>query len=449
MKEKGLIVDYIVVGGGISGLAALHRVQQRDHNALLLEAAPYCGGLVRSSYQEGYLVETGPNAYLKSYLCTHQLIEDMKLDDEVIFNIPGADNRYVYRNSVLHPIPTGPISFFKTPLFSLKAKLRLLLEPFVSRAKSEEESVYHFAKRRFGEEVSTTVLDAMVSGICAGNFRKLDIFSLFPKIGLIERKFRSFLLFLILFKFKSQESDKNKKNVTFRTLKRGMGSLTQRLQERYQDLIKLDLPVISVEKIDGDLFRVSTAAESFLSKKVIMAAPANVATKILSSGFASLARELAKIEYASITTCLLGFKKEQIQHPMDGFGFLIPRNQKVRILGGLFSSGLFEGRCQDGMASIKVYIGGAHDGEIQQIDEDQIKKVILEEVSTVLNISGQPVFCKINKIDSAIPQLNLGHQKIKAAIYQQLSQIDGLSLTGNYLEGVSVNEAIRSSESID
>ncbi len=440
-----MVYDTIVIGGGLAGLSALHRLKSENKNALLLESDSRCGGLVKSSIEHGYLVETGPTAYLKGYKDTTKFVEEIGLSDDVRFNIPGADSRYVFRGEGIHPIPEGPISFLKTPLFPFKAKLRMMIEPFIGKAKGNEESVYEFGTRRFGEDVSSTVMDAMVSGVCAGDFKKLDIFSLFPKIGLIEQKFRSFLFFLLLFKLKSRDKNKNRETVTFRSFDKGMGAIAEAAEAKYLDSIVCNSAVTSIQR-QGDEYLIIAGENQFRSKSIVLATPANIAAKLLESIYPDLSSELSKIPYASISTCLLGYRIDQIKHPMNGFGFLIPRNQGKRILGGLFASGLFEKRCPQGHASIKVYIGGAHDSAIQDESDEDIKEIITSELAPILGITGTPDYFHVNKINSAIPQYNLGHQAIKDAIYNQLTDIPTLHLAGNYLEGISVNEAIRSSE---
>lgn len=441
--------DYIVIGGGVAGMASLHRLRTKldKSNVLLLEKDNKCGGLVKSSFKEDFLVETGPNAYLKGYKHTKAFVEELGLQDQVIYNTPGADNRFVFRNNSIHKIPEGPFAFFSSKLFTLRAKLRLLIEPFKSSCKSDEESVYEFGRRRFGKEISETVMDAMVSGICAGDFRKLDVFSLFPKIGLIEKKFKSFLLFLVLFKFKSTEKNTDNKSVTFRSLKNGMGTISDAAHKKYSDYVKTDTEVESITKYD-DNYLIKTNQGMFLTKKIVFACPANIASILLKTAHSKLADDLASIPYSSIVTCLLAYNSKSVAHPLNGFGFLVPRNQNRRILGGLFSSGLFENRAPSGYKSIKVYIGGAHDIEILEKNDSEIKAIISDELSPMLGISSEPEFCKISKIKNAIPQFNIGHREIKKSIYNELKQHPNIFLTGNYLEGISVNEAIKSSESI-
>ncbi|MBF0312793.1 MAG: protoporphyrinogen oxidase [Oligoflexia bacterium] len=447
MTTENQNFDSIIIGGGVAGLSALETLNKMQHNVLLLEKAERCGGLVNSDFDQDFLLETGPVAFLKSYKHTTEFIEKIGLSEEVITNVPGNDKRYIYRNGELHALPEGPLAFFKSKLFSAKAKLRLCLEPFSPRPNQSEESVYEFGKRRFGEEVANIALDSMVSGVAAGDFKKIDVNSLFPKIATIENKFKSFLLFLLLFKIKSTEKSKDNKSVTFRTLKKGMGAIARHMEQRHNKHIRFSCEALSITKNNG-YYTIQTCEGDFTAKNIVLATPAFVAGKLLANIDGNLSVLLQKIPYGSITTCLMGYPKESIQHTMDGFGFLIPRNQKVRILGGLFSSNLFPDRAGHNHTAIKVYIGGAHDEDIQNVSDQKIVEIVHEELSRILKISSCPIYSHVNKIENAIPQYHLGHQSIKKSIYQALAKHPDIFLLGNYLEGISVNESIKSAENL-
>lgn len=436
--------DVIIVGGGISGIAALHRVK-RDfphQTVLLIEKEDHLGGLVRSSFEQGYLLETGPTAYLKNYQFTMQLVDELGLADQVIYNRPGADHRYIYRQGQIHPLPENPFSFLFSPLLSTKGKLRVLLEPFIGRGKKKEETVYHFAKRRFGKEVASTIMDAFVSGVCAGDVKRLDIHSLFPRIAQVEKKVRSFLLFLMIFKLKTLDQSANSAQVTFRSLKRGMGQIGEAAEELYPQNILLSTKVVGIGR-EGYDYLIHTGQGTFVASNLIMATAANVAAPLLKSIHPKISHHLAAIPYSPIITCQMGFKRSQITHPLDGFGFLIPRHLGVRILGGLFASGLFEGRAPQEDSSLKVYIGGTHDPEVLEFSDEQLYSLIEEELRPILGIEGSPSFKHVKRIKSAIPQYHLGHQRIVQALQGELKDAPHLQLIGNYLTGISVNEAVK------
>ena len=193
------LYDYVIVGGGIAGLSSLHILAKQKKNVLLLEQAEEVGGLLKTSKQDGYLLENGPTSFLKGYKETISLIHEMGLASEIVGNYSQASKRYIYKNGAIHSIPENPFAFFCTSLFSFKAKLRLLIEPFSAKAQKSYETVRQFGYRRLGKEATDIVMDAMISGICAGDIDQIDMHSLFPKISLVERKFKSLLLFFAIF----------------------------------------------------------------------------------------------------------------------------------------------------------------------------------------------------------------------------------------------------------
>ncbi len=441
------IYEYIIIGGGIAGLAALARVKKTTNSVLLLESDSKCGGLIKSKKEKGYLLETGPSAFLKSYTHTMDLIKEYGLLDQVIMNRPYASKRYLYKDSAIHPIPENPFSFMKTPLFSAKAKMRLMAEPLILRGKKQEESIYDFGQRRFGTEITETVLDAMISGICAGDIKKLDIHSMFPRLTNIERTYRSLLLFLMKFKKDNVTETKSGEKTLFATIESGLGLLAETIVKQCHENVLTQKQVTQIEK-SNSLYRIHSGAEIFYCENLIMATPAYVSAELLQGVSLELASILKSIEYVPMITVGAGYRRTQVKHLLDGFGYLVPRNQHKRVLGALFASGLFPGRSPVSKELLKIYIGGAHDKEVLSLSDQEILEYIKKEVHPVLKIDGDFDFVKINRIKNAIPQYNLGHQEKRLKIRNILAHDNSLFLVGNYLDGVSVNDSIKSSEII-
>jgi 1,4-alpha-glucan branching enzyme len=443
--------DTIIVGGGIGGLSALEKVFEKKSSVILFEKEKDVGGLVKSHYEDGYLTEEGPNSFLKSYTHTLDLIKKIGLEDEVLENDPESSNRFVYRNREIHKVPEGPLAFLNSKLFTWSAKFRLLFEPFVPKGKKDEETIREFGYRRFGKEITETVLDAMVSGICVGDIGKLDIHSLFPKIGTIEKKFKSFLFFLLVFKWKMAErgkKKKGKKRTVFYSMKKGMGQISQTIYERHKDKISLNSSVLKISKV-FDQYTIETDKGTFFANNLIMATPAHITSDLIKTVDPILSSELKKINYPDVVTVALGFNETNVKHSMKGFGFLAPRNQNIKTLGAFFSSSLFPGRAPEKYKSLKVYLGGVHDLSCIKRKDKEILATIEKEVYPTLGIKGKPDFYKIKRISKAIPQFDVGHQHLKSRIYGRLKKHNNLFLVGNYLEGISVNEVIKSSENLN
>ena len=195
------VYDFIIIGGGIAGLSALNRIKKNNKTVLCLEAQKECGGFVKSWNEKGYTLDYGPTVFLKSYEETFKLVKDIGLEKEIIFNSSEATKRFLCRKKRLVSVPENPFELLKTRLISNFSKLRLFCEPFVGKYNGDGiETIKEFSRRRFGKEISEFVMDAMVSGICAGDISKLEAGALFPRLLEIEKKYRSFLLYLLKYK---------------------------------------------------------------------------------------------------------------------------------------------------------------------------------------------------------------------------------------------------------
>ena len=252
-------------------------LKKKNFKVILLEKSARCGGLVQSATDRNHLLEIGPNAFLKSYKNTYDFICEVGLADQIISNRPEAYHRYIFRNGKIHPLPEDPISFFKSDLLSFAAKCRLFLEPFVLKGPSEE-SIKDFGNRRFGQEVTEVILDAMVKGICTGDISQLDINSMFPKLKDIEKNYRSLLLFLLFFKKRNVQKTNDGKKTFFLSLKKGMGDLSHHVHNKYRAEIQTECLVTQISKEDAG-YQVYTEKGIFYAKEVVLATRAMEAAK--------------------------------------------------------------------------------------------------------------------------------------------------------------------------
>ena len=434
--------DVVIVGGGIGGLGVLHYLKRKNLKVTLLEKSDKCGGLVQSSIDQNHLLEVGPNAFLKSYKNTYDFVSEVGLADQIIGNLPEAYHRYIYRNGKIHPLPEDPVSFFKSGLLSTTAKLRLFLEPFVLRGKAEE-SIRDFGNRRFGKEVTSVILDAMVKGICTGDISKLDINSMFPKLKDIEKKYRSLLLFLLFFKKRNVQKTSDGKKTLFLSLKNGMGDLARHVSNQYRTDIQTECPVGHIIREDM-VYKVYTPNDVLYSKKVVLATKAMEAASIIKNMYPDYANILNQIPYANVITVTLSWKTESVMHPLDGFGFLSSSTERLNILGALFSSSLFPNRTPDSEKMIKVYLGGPQKDDVLQLSDQKIIDLVVNEIKPILQVRDDKYqYVKLRRIENAIPLFNMGHRKIKEALTEQAGKHQGVYLVGNYLDGISVDATLK------
>ena len=339
-------VDAAVVGAGISGLVVAHRLKQTGHTVVCLDPnSP--GGVISSRFEGGFLTERGPNSTLETCPEITKLIAELDLGSERIYASDRAKRRFILRRKRLYDLPMSPISFLSTGLFSMRAKARLALEPFIGKGKPGE-SLADFVKRRLGQEFLDYAINPFVAGVYAGNPHLLSVAAGFPKLYALERDYGGLIMGALRgARARKKRAEVAKDRARMLSFKRGMGALPERLGAMLgADWI--EDRVISLARNPGG-YRLQTAGEKALHARVlVLAVPAMTAANLLDDLDLDAANALREIHYPPVTSVALGFKREQVAHTLDGFGFLVPEKEKRMILGSLFSSGLFPGRAPEG-----------------------------------------------------------------------------------------------------
>jgi oxygen-dependent protoporphyrinogen oxidase len=451
-------MDALVIGAGISGLAAAFRLRRGGLQVTVLEASPHLGGAIATHTEGSWRFELGPNTVVEKVGGEGgeggigQLIAEAGLDGERITASPAARRRYLWKDGRLQPLPGGPGGFLGTPLFSLRAKLRLLREPWVGRPPGEpEESIATFVRRRLGQEFLDSAVGPFVSGVYAGDPERLSVRWAVPKIAGLEREHGSLIRgALARRKVSAAAGGGGRGNggsggkpakggmLSFRA---GLSELPRRLGREIGD-VRTGVAARQVLAIE-DGFRVETDAGPLLARRVILAVPADVAARLLETATGGRSLALGEIPYAPVAVVALGYRREDVAHPLDGFGYLVPRTEGKRTLGCLFPSTIFPDRAPHGHVALSAFTGGRTDPEIVAWDEDRIAASVETEVGEALGIRNRPVFRLVRRWPRAIPQYEIGHGRfvdLARAIEQDLP---GLRIGGNFLAGVSVPDCIR------
>ncbi|RMD52137.1 MAG: protoporphyrinogen oxidase, partial [Nitrospirae bacterium] len=246
------IVDVIVVGSGISGLSTAHFLIKKGYKVLIIEKDEHIGGVIKTDRIDGFLVEYGPNSTLDTTPILHLLFKDIGVEDDVVYANPLAKNRYIVRNKRLQPVPTGLLSFLKTPLFSKSAKMRILKEPFIPPSKKEDESLSEFVIRRLGREFLDYAIDPFVAGVYAGLPQELSVKSAFPKLYNLEKKYGSLIKGAILgYWQRRKQKERSKQSAPMLSFRYGMQTLTDAIANRLKDRIKKGVDISSIGYRDG------------------------------------------------------------------------------------------------------------------------------------------------------------------------------------------------------
>jgi oxygen-dependent protoporphyrinogen oxidase len=438
-----------IIGGGITGLTAAYRLKQLGVNVALYEASPRVGGAVQSIRRDGYLAEFGPNTIVETSPLITSLISDLDLDTRKLYAGEKAKKRFIVRGKIPVALPASPPAFLSSPLFSFRAKLRLLQEPFIAKApKDNEESVAEFVRRRLGGEFLDYAIDPFVSGVYAGDPEKLSVVHAFPKLYALEQKYGSLIKGQIKGKReRSKRVEVAKDRARMFSFDDGLQVLIDTLFQELQSEIKLNTPVSRIEQTSGGwniYYNDSGTEYSITHSALILTAPAYKLADLKHTIEGVDLSPLKEISYPPVTSLALGFKRTDVAHPLDGFGMLIPRKENFHILGTLFSSTLFPGRAPKDHVLLTSYIGGARQPEFAAASENEQIEFVLKDLRTLLGVRGEPTFVHRTYFPKAIPQYNIGYGKYKLVMDSFEAKAPTLHFAGNFRNGISLGDCITS-----
>jgi len=434
------IRDVVVVGAGISGLTAAFHMVRGGLDVAVVEAADRVGGAIRTLREGPWLSEQGPNTVLESRPAISRLIHESGLDDHKVVAGGSSKRRYLFKDGRLQALPSGPAGFVTTPLFPLSAKLRLLREPWIRKAPADrEESIAQFVRRRLGTSLLDYAVGPFVSGVYAGDPERLSVRWAVSRIYALERDHGS-LIRGALAKRKGPQPGGG-----MISMDRGLDTLPRHLAEVVGD-VRTGCPCHAVRSEEG-VFRIETEAGEIRAREAIVAVPADAQARLLETLTGGRSRAFAEIPYAPVTVASYGFRREDVAHPLDGFGFLVPRKEAqrgaIRILGCLFPSSLFPGRAPEGHVTITAFAGGRTDPGAVELADDALHDLMLGDLDHALGLGAEPVFRDLSRWPRAIPQYEVGHGRFVDLAHGIEREIPGLHLCGNFVGGVSVPDCIQ------
>lgn len=441
----------VILGAGISGLTTAYWLHKSGIDFTILEAKEEPGGAMETSRKEDFLVDFGPNSGLETTPLISQIAKEIGLADEMVYANENSNKRYILRENELHALPMSPPAFFRSRLFSLKGKVRLMAEPFIG--KSEDgyyQSIAEFVQRRLGKEFLDYAIDPFVSGVSAGDPYKLSVKSAFPKLYRLEELYGGLIKGMIKgAKERKRSKEQSKQNARMFSFVNGMQSFPKKISSLFPDKIFYNCSIKKISKsADGYLVEYSGngTAKTLECGILISTIPAyDLADHVLQLDEA-LSKHLSDIFYPSVMVLYLGFLKSQIARPLDGFGYLIPSKEKRNYLGAIWSSTIFPNRALEEKASFTLFVGGAKRADLFNLDKSTLIDLVIKEFSRDMNISGAPVY-KAEKIwDKAIPQYNIGYVEHENYFAKFEKENPGFILSGNYRGGIAVGDCVKNSE---
>jgi protoporphyrinogen/coproporphyrinogen III oxidase len=438
------VKNVCIIGGGISGLCAAYRLKKQGAQVTLVEKNSEVGGNIKSEKVDGFLIEHGPNTALATPEL-YQLIKELGLVADVATANGSAKKRYIVKNGTLALLPAGIKEFVTNRTFSVAAKLRVLREPFVTSKAPTDESISEFFTRRFGSEIVDYAVDPFISGIFAGDPARLSINHAFSRVFELEKTHGS-IIRGALFGRKGKKPATPKEFKGSISFKNGMQTIVNRLERELGSSVQTSIEVVSLAKTPDGKFKVESTSKRLdkeVFDSVVLCTPAYVTAKIIEGLDEELAHRLYEIYYPPIAVVFTPFRCRDVKFDLDGFGVLLPSREKRQILGCLWTSSVFKNRAPDGFHLLTTFIGGVRDADSAMKTENAIAKIAIDELMSLLGITGEPVFTRVKKWPRAIPQYSIGYEKVLAAIENFKISNPGILFCSNYYKGISVGDCVK------
>jgi oxygen-dependent protoporphyrinogen oxidase len=445
--------DVVIVGGGITGLAAAYRLQRlAPHlDVVLMEASSHLGGKIGTEQFDGFLLEWGPDCFLSRKPRGIGLCQELGLTTELVGRNPRYAQTFVLRHGRLHRLPQGLTGMIPTnlealthnTLLSAAAHSRLAQEPAIPPAPAHgDESVAHFIARRLGTEILENLVEPLMAGIYAGQADQLSLAATFPHLRQLELEHGSLLQGLM----KQRPAANGTDYPPFVSFAAGMRRLVERLVEELNEVtICRETAVTNITKMVNGYQLSVEGKPAVETSVVIVTTPMYVSSELLRGIDRVLAATLAEIPYASTALVNLAFDEADVPE-LNGYGYVIPSVEGREALACTWSSRKWQNRAPEGKVLLRVYIGRFGDDDVTAYEDGRLLTIAQNEIHDTLNITAEPLFHRIIRYPEAMPQYNMGHLERLAKIEQQLASHEGLFMAGAAFHGVGIPDCISSGE---
>ncbi len=440
MMDAGGRVDVVVIGAGLAGLAAAHELRRAGLSVRVLDAGERPGGVVRSERVDGYLVEHGPNT-LRIAGTARPALQALGIEPLLVPAAPANRLRFLYREGALVPFPLGPLDALRTPLVSARGKLRIASEPFRRRGDGAQETVAEFIGRRLGREAVEHLVAPFLTGVYAGDETQLGAEAVFPSLVEAERDRGSIVAGMLRPKGKAAEALPALPGI--HSCEAGLGAIPAHLAAGLGETLAVGTEVMALAR-DGEWIRVEAGhAGTLEARQLVLATPASATARLAAPVSSEAAETLEGIGHAPLVVMHLGVELGTTAHPIEGFGFLVPREARLGLLGCLFLSNLFPGRAPEGKALLTCMVGGVRWPEAVDEPEDRLRERLAAELERTLGLRGAPHWLRTLRWKRAVPQPGVGHRARVADVQARLAPA-GIEVAGSWVAGVSFADTLAS-----
>jgi len=451
----------VVVGGGISGLAAAHRLLELrpELDVTLLESSARIGGwLTTERTDDGYVIEEGPDSIVTDKPWAMALIRRLGIESEVLPTQTSPRGAYVVCGGRLERVPEGlslmaplqALPILTSPILSLRGKLRLALELALPRGiPRDDESLASFVRRRFGVEVFERLAQPLVGGIYGADPYRLSLRATMPRFLDAERDHRSVTLGLLRRARAAgqKEGASGARYGLFVSFRRGMQTLPDALARVLGARIRTETRVTAITERAGGGYRIATGrGEALTADAVVLALPPAAIARLVAPLDAPLAALLDGITLGSAATVTFAYRREDVPHPLDAFGYVVPAIERRTSMASTFASVKYAGRAPAGHVLLRVFIGGSTGEPLLERDDAALIEAARAELAALLGIRVAPLLTRVRRFPGAMPQYLIGHLERATAVEAREAGLRGIALAGNGLRGVGIPDAIHSGE---
>jgi oxygen-dependent protoporphyrinogen oxidase len=441
--------EVAIVGAGITGLATAAWLEH-DHGIddyVILESSERAGGKIRTEIEAGYTLEWGPQGFLDNAPDTLELASLHGLADRLVRADEAAADRFILRQGRLRRVATSPAAFLLSDILSVGGRLRLLGEPFARSRPGGDETVFEFARRRIGRQAAEVLVDAMVTGVFAGDSKKLSLAATFPKMAAMEVEHGSLTKAMVAKMRAAKKAGTHTGGPagpggTLTTFAGGMAELPTRLAAAAGERLRLELPVQGLLR-RGEVHVLTTDNGDIEAEAMLLTLPAKTTSHVISTVAPAAVTPLAGISTAPVAVVMLGYaNREAFGAPVRGFGFLVPGGEDDDLLGTLYCHDIFPGQAPTGSMFLRAMVGGARAPQAVLLDDDALVTRVRASLSRVLGADPEPDRVWIVRWEHAISQYTVGHLE-RVAVAEGAAAAADIELAGSPYRGVSVNDCIK------
>jgi len=451
----------VIVGGGITGLAAAHaavaraRAQGRPVALAVLERSPRFGGNLITERIDGFLVDGGPDSWVASKPDATALARDLGLASAIVGTNEATRRYYIAWGDSLHPVPEGLVlgvptrilPLARSSLFSWRGKARMALEPLVpvrTLDGDDDESIGDFAARRLGTEAADRLVAPLLGGITSGDAGNVSVRATFPQLVAMEREHGSLIRGMLA---QARRRKKTEGGSAFLSLQGGVGTLVDALVDRLRSegvALRAGVAARSIARKGTGWTIDLESGESIEADEVLLAVPAHVTARLVVALDAVLGRDLGAIPYGSSATVFLAYRRADVAHPLDGVGFVVPRAMGRSIRAGTWVSSKWHGRAPDGHTLLRAFFGGAGGEADLALDDAALVALARSELGALMGLDAQPLWSKVFRFEGSRAQMRVGHlAKVRAIRERLASVVPGLRIAFGGFDGDSIPDSIR------